>query len=243
LQRNYYEVDGTIIAGRSHAIILAYSEILDAARGVSSLRPGFFAAVADHETNRALNEVDLELDDDARGFVSRGPFQQSDGWGRRPADSILNLTTGNDTYTQSDDETRGCGNFDGLTNRPKLTTSLQDATQAFSLRMEPQFAGIISAAHIFLTSHDLPSPPTPIQDDWYAYLALAHNEGLNAAKKTIGIHGADWPAYKARNGACSAHAAPLAMSYGKGFDCLTCTPYIRRIGAYGDDCMVPDYGT
>lgn len=35
--------------------------------------------------------------------------------------------------------------------------------------------------------------------DVWAYLGLAHNQGLGAVRKTIAAHGCDWEAYKARN--------------------------------------------
>lgn len=37
------------------------------------------------------------------------------------------------------------------------------------------------------------------EPDIWAYLGLAHNQGLAAAHTTIGNYGADWNAYKARN--------------------------------------------
>lgn len=49
--------------------------------------------------------------------------------------------------------------------------------------------------------------------DLWAYLALAHNQGLGAALKTIGMHGLDWRAYKDRN------------------------PHLADMAAYGDDCI------
>ena len=53
---------------------------------------------------------------------------------------------------------------------------------------------------------------TGISSLW-AYLALAHNQGLAAALKTIAKYGVDWPAYKARN------------------------PQLADMGRYGDDCI------
>jgi hypothetical protein len=50
------------------------------------------------------------------------------------------------------------------------------------------------------------------QDVW-AYLALAHNQGLGAALKTIRTYGLDWDAYKKRN------------------------PTMTGIIEYGDDCI------
>jgi hypothetical protein len=49
--------------------------------------------------------------------------------------------------------------------------------------------------------------------DLWAYLALAHNQGLAAAIKTITRHGVGWAAYKARN------------------------PQLADMGRYGDDCI------
>src|SRR6266567_4824241 len=52
-----------------------------------------------------------------------------------------------------------------------------------------------------------------LRGDLYAYLAIAHNEGLHAALKSIGRYGLDWLAWKTRN------------------------PHLSQMGYYGDDCI------
>jgi hypothetical protein len=59
----------------------------------------------------------------------------------------------------------------------------------------------------------LVSNPGSVNPDVWAYLALAHNQGLGACLKTIAAHGLDWAAYKARN------------------------PQLEDMAAYGDDCV------
>jgi hypothetical protein len=49
--------------------------------------------------------------------------------------------------------------------------------------------------------------------DTWAFLAIAHNEGLGAAEKTIMAHGLNWSAWKKRN------------------------PRLAAMAAYGDDCI------
>lgn len=53
----------------------------------------------------------------------------------------------------------------------------------------------------------------PFPPDVWAYLAIAHNEGLGAAEKTILAHGLDWAAWKSRN------------------------PHLAAMAAYGDDVI------
>lgn len=76
--------------------------------------------------------------------------------------------------------------------------------------------------------------------DVWAYLGLAHNEGLKAAQKTIKNYGMNWPAYKKRNLDAALKAMEKALESGdlearkkaeKELD------RVRRISAYGDACI------
>lgn len=64
---------------------------------------------------------------------------------------------------------------------------LDVATVVFTRLMEKRLSRILSK-----TTH-------PVKEDVWAYLAIAHNQGLGAALKTIEAHGLDWAAYKKRN--------------------------------------------
>jgi len=55
-----------------------------------------------------------------------------------------------------------------------------------------------------------------VRPDVWAYLSIAHNQGLGACKKTIRKYGLDWTAYKLRNSG---------------------TPFWKDVAEYGDDCI------
>lgn len=78
-----------------------------------------------------------------------------------------------------------------------------DACLVFARISEERLHRIILAAKL-----TAPLPPAV-----WAYLALAHNQGLHACEKSILTHGLNWEAYKARN------------------------PDIKGIAEYGDDCV------
>lgn len=67
---------------------------------------------------------------------------------------------------------------------------LDDSSQVFASLCEARFRAIALAA-----GFDTSAPPA----DAWAYLAIAHNQGLTAALKTINQYGLDWAGYKARN--------------------------------------------
>ncbi len=81
---------------------------------------------------------------------------------------------------------------------------LEDATRVFCVLCERRLQRIIKTAR--LAEENLPV-------DVWAYLALAHNQGLSAALKTIELHGLNWAAYKQRN------------------------PQLAGMGRYGDDVI------
>jgi hypothetical protein len=81
---------------------------------------------------------------------------------------------------------------------------LEDATIVFSALCEKRLKVLARALNLGLDA--LPS-------DIWAYLAIAHNQGLQAALKTLRLHGLDWAAYKQRN------------------------PTLTGIAAYGDDVI------
>lgn len=56
-------------------------------------------------------------------------------------------------------------------------------------------------------------PAGALPADVWAYLALAHNQGLGACERTLNTHRLAWSAYKLRN------------------------PQLANLGAYGDDCI------
>lgn len=80
--------------------------------------------------------------------------------------------------------------------------TLADSVDVLAFVAEERLAAILKAAGL----------ERPSLDTW-AYLALAHNQGLGACLKTIREHGLDWSGYKARN------------------------PQLAAMAAYGDDCV------
>lgn len=80
---------------------------------------------------------------------------------------------------------------------------LYTSTRIFCRLMEKRLTSITKASN--LTS----------KEDYWAYLAIAHNQGLGACLKTIKNHGLDWEAYKKRN------PKIRIVSSGYGDDCIT----------------------
>jgi hypothetical protein len=83
--------------------------------------------------------------------------------------------------------------------------NLDQAAAVLAAVAQHRLAAIVVAAHL--------DGWTRLPNDVWAYLALAHNQGLGAALKTIRLHGLDWTSYKKRNSQLAAMAA------------------------YGDDCV------
>lgn len=163
---------------RSSAILVSLRKIIGAAMYFSSkISPQFYAGSAQHETNFALNEVDIEVS----GYVSIGLFQLSV------------------------DEAKGVGMAGA--NLCDFMTSME----VFTKVMEPKLDTIRQA---LISIGAKPSKP---QDIW-PYLAISHNQGLQAALQTIAIHGLDWTAYKARNPTLG------IVSSGYGDDCVSGGP-------------------
>lgn len=70
------------------------------------------------------------------------------------------------------------------------------------------------------------------EPDIWAYLGLAHNQGMGAAQTTIQNYGADWDAYKARN--------PGARINRYGDYCLTGGPRYHEVGGTDPSDAVND---
>lgn len=79
---------------------------------------------------------------------------------------------------------------------------LVEASRVFAALQEERLDTIMKAAGL----------TAPTADCW-AFLALAHNEGIHAALKSIAAHGLDWAAWVARN------------------------PALDAMGRYGSDCI------
>lgn len=92
--------------------------------------------------------------------------------------------------------------------------NLVSASQVFAKLMEKRLIEIVKACKLQGT------PYVEFPKDIWAYLAIAHNQGLAASLKTIKSYGLDWEGYKKRN------------------------PTIRIVSSgYGDDVITggPDY--
>lgn len=87
-------------------------------------------------------------------------------------------------FQLSDDEARSAGMPDAD------LLSLDDSARVFARISEKRLDALISAAKL---------DPAALPADVWAYLALAHNQGLGAALKTVKAYGLDWSAYKQRN--------------------------------------------
>ncbi len=72
------------------------------------------------------------------------------------------------------------------------------------------------------------------EPDIYAYLGLAHNEGLGAAQKTLRRYGMDWAEYKRRNATNAALMRSKAITHDQDDAAEKETERVRRISAYGD---------
>lgn len=108
----------------------------------------------------------------------------------------------------------GDANAAGMLEKDVYT--LDDACAIFASRCSSYLRRIISAAK--LDAGNLPP-------DVWAYVAIAHNQGIGAALKSIQQYGLDWSAYKARN----AGQVNIATDRGNG--------------VYGDDVITggPDW--
>jgi hypothetical protein len=127
-----------------------------------------------------------------------GTAQHESGFTLNEVDTEVSGYVSKGIYQLSDGEAQAVG-FD----RANLL-ELEDATIVFSALCEKRLKALVVALNLDLA--DLP------RDIW-AYLAIAHNQGLQAALKTTRLHGLDWAAYKQRN------------------------PQLRGIAVYGDDVI------
>jgi hypothetical protein len=153
-----------------------------------------------------------------RKYTTRIPCQHVCGTAQHETNYVLNELDTEPSGFQSggllqldSDEAKAAG-------RPKAVLyDLDDACFVFANRCEFRLDTILAAADL--------DEPTP---DVWAYLAIAHNQGLGrfatAARRKPGEHpgalgsiadyGLDWPAYKARN-----------------------PQYAHNMIPYGDDCI------
>lgn len=235
-QLNFYVQNGLRLQGRSNAKLIGAADLvaLVAKVGAPRVPSSFFVATARHESDLAVNEVDVELDDGHRGFTTKGLFQVSDGWGQRGAPTIAaDDARPTENYVVGDDELARVGMKGEDLLDPEISV------RAYSRLAEANFDRVLAAWRMTPAGQ----VATAYDPDLFAYLALGHNEGLAAVSKTIAFHGMRWGAapgvrsYKGGNGACDVHCLPKAMAGGAAFNCAKCSEYIRHIGAYGDDCL------
>jgi hypothetical protein len=154
----------------------------------------FILGTAQHESSFTVNEVDTE----ESGFVSKGIFQIADSEADATYHHGANLLDLEDSVIV----------MAALCNK-KLLAILNAAKLVIDDSMTEYGYGDATR------TYRSPYPPST-----WAYLFIAHNQGLTACLKTIAAHGLDWPGYKARNGSI---VKP-------GFNGPS-------IGAYGDDVI------
>jgi len=158
-----------------------------------------------------------EKDTEESGFVSWGIYQCSDVEARHHG------------FALSKEEA-------ATTGRPFIERyTLEGCTQLFVKLAEEHLTAIIKAAK--LSASDLPP-------DVWAYVFIAHNQGQSAALKSIGRHGLNWNAYKARNMAAAQRAVEQARIGGdRDFiqQAEAKVDFWKRVADYGDHVI--DGGT
>lgn len=78
------------------------------------------------------------------------------------------------------------------------------------------------------------------EPDLWAYLAVAHNQGLGACLKTINLHGIDWTKYKQRNLDDANKALAAAQELGDAIAIAAARDKLAwwlDVFSYGDDCI------
>ena len=146
-----------------------------------------------HETNYKINERDIE----ASGHTTGGGFQ-------------LDVPTFS-PFVVGDAVSAGMPDKD--------VYDLDDACAIFAARARYYLTRIISATNKYNAAQGAAAlDESALPSDIWAYVAIAHNQGLGAALLTIATYGLDWSAYKARNPTVN-----IAMDRGSGI--------------YGDDVI------
>jgi hypothetical protein len=139
--------------------------------------PQFAVGTALHESSYTLNEIDLPTAG-SKDHTTGGIFQLD-------VATFVPINIGDAAAVGMPD---------------KNIYDLADACAVFAALSERRLRRILDAADLWLADHqygplDHFNPPP----DVWAYLALAHNQGLGACLKTIAAYGLDWADYKRRN--------------------------------------------
>lgn len=142
-----------------------------------------------------------------RKYSSKIPAQYALGTAQHETDFTINEVDAEASgfvskgiYQLSDEELASTGTCCDL-------LTLEGSTQVLAIVAERRLVEILKAADL--------NPNSPAPPDARAFLAVAHNQGLSAALKSIRSHGINWSAYINRN-------PSLAGSIGNyGSDCIT----------------------
>lgn len=215
MSTSYRNADGSFSSQRSAAVLAgnASNPSDAAAAGAAAwlrvegvIPPQFAVGTMRHETNYVVNERDVE----PNGHTTAGVFQ-------------LDLPT-LVPFVLGDAVAAGMPE--------KNVYDLDDACAIFAARCRYYLARIFAAAADYNSANgiapfDESNPPA----DVWAYVAIAHNQGLGSASSgkgalgSIAQYGLDWSAYKQRN----AGAVNIATDRGSG--------------VYGDDVISggPDF--
>jgi len=118
----------------------------------------------------------------AKFFVATA--ERESGFATNEVDTEPNGFVSEGLYQLSAEEADDIGMHDADLLDPVIST------RVFARLQERRLSAIIRAAI---------GPPILREPDVWAYLGLAHNQGLSAALKTIKTYGLNWDAYKERN--------------------------------------------
>lgn len=207
-QRCFYMLpDGSISKSKTGAHRVAPQLVADLARKLETGIPPQFFVAT---AERETNFATNEIDVEEDGFTSQGLFQICNGRWYNP-----------DTNSWSYGGRAECTVATDLLD-PAVAVNTFNIIQTLRLRniqtaaaQKGNFTGV----------------------DVWAYLGLAHNEGLEAALKTIKNYGLDWLAYKQRNGVCAFHLQGNSLWTMPCDPNKPCTDYGKKIGRYGDSMI------
>jgi hypothetical protein len=181
--------------------------------------PQFSVGTALHETNYTANELDIE----PNGHTTGGLF-------------MLDVPTLSPPII---------GDAIAVGMPEKNIYDLADACAVFAALSERRLRRILDATDLWLADHgfgpvDHDNPPP----DVWAYLALAHNQGLGACLKTIATYGMNWEDYKRRNPSVNISMVRNGRIYGD--DAISGGPdWLDEFGipfeedAAGDEVAIP----